>query len=176
AAAGVRDLPRHRPGTARYRGDDRRRGMVATPMLKGAAWVGAAGLAAGLLIVLAWHGSRPEPDLGRFEPGGVMVHLRLEDVVEVQVRAGNLYRSFAHSGPGVWSTAKELAPPEMVQHLERGLRFLHVSAPQRVIGPEEHVKTPLAEFGLASPRYVVVVRTATSAPLVIEFGDVHPQG
>jgi len=56
--------------------------MVATPALKRAAWVGAAGLAASLIIILAWHGRRPDPGLVRIEPGGVMVHLRLEDVVE----------------------------------------------------------------------------------------------
>ena len=44
------------------------------------------------------------------------------------------------------------------------------------MSPEEHAKTPLAEFGLAPPRYVVVVRTATSALLMIEFGAVTPQG
>jgi len=67
-------------------------------------------------------------------------------------------------------------PVETVQRLESGLRFLHVSAPPRVISPEAYSETPLAEFGLAPPRYVVVVRTATSAPLVIQFGDVTPQG
>ena len=67
-------------------------------------------------------------------------------------------------------------PVETVQRLESGLRFLHVSAPQRVISPEEYSETPLAEFGLAPPRYVVVVRTATSAPLVIQFGDVTSPG
>ena len=150
--------------------------MVATPALKRATWVGAAGLAAGLIIVLAWHGRRPDPGLVRFEPGGVMVHLRLEDVVELQVRAGNHHQSFARSHTGTWSTAGAPVPAEMVQHLERGLRFLHVSAPQRVISPEAYSETPLAEFGLAPPRYVVVVRMATSAPLVIQFGDVNPQG
>src|SRR6266705_3794009 len=129
AAAGVWDLRRHRPGVARSCGDDRRGGMVATPALKRAAWVGAAGLAAGLIIILAWHGRRPDPGLVRFEPGGVMVHLRLEDVVEVQVRAGNHHQSFARSPTGTWSMARTPVPVETVQRLESGLRFLHVSAP-----------------------------------------------
>jgi hypothetical protein len=63
-----------------------------------------------------------------------------------------------------------------VQHLERGLRFLHVTAPQRVLSLEEYAETPLATFGLAPPHSVVVVRTATSAPFMIEFGDTNPQG
>jgi len=150
--------------------------MVATPALKRAAWVGAAGLAASLIIILAWHGRRPDPGLVRIEPGGVMVHLRVEDVVEVQVRARNHHQSFARSRTGTWSIARTPVPVETAQRLESGLRFLHVSAPQRVISPEAYSETPLAEFGLAPPRYVVVVRTATSAPLVIQFGDVNPQG
>ena len=150
--------------------------MVAAPALKRAAWVGAAGLAAGLIIVLAWHGRRPDPGLVRFEPGGVMVYLRLEDIVEVQVHAGSHSQNFTRSYPGAWSATSAPVPAERVQHLERGLRFLHVSAPQRIISPAEHVETPLAEFGLAPPRYVVVVRTATSPPFVIQFGDVNPQG
>jgi len=150
--------------------------MVAASALKRVAWMGAVGLAAGLIIVLAWHGRRPDPGLVRFEPGGVMLHLRLEDVVEVQVRAGNHHQSFARSRPGAWTTVSGPVPAEIVQHLEHGLRFLHVSAPQRVISPEEYSGTPLAEFGLAPPRYIVVIRTATSAPFVIQFGDVNPQG
>ncbi len=150
--------------------------MVATPALKRAAWVGGAGLAAGLIIVLAWHGRRPDPGLVRFEPLGVMLHLRLEDIIETQVIAGHHYQSFARSHTGMWSTASAPVPAEIVQRLERGLRFLHVSAPQRVISPEEYVDTPLAEFGLAPPRYVVVVKAATSVPFVIQFGDTNPQG
>jgi len=150
--------------------------MVAAAALKRAAWVAAAGLAAGLILVLAWHGSRPDPGLVRFEPGGVMLHLRLEDVIEVQVSAGNHHQSFARSHAGAWSTVSAPVPVERAQHLERGLRFLHVSAPQRVISPEEYSGTPLVEFGLVPPRYVIVVRTATSAPFVMQFGDVNPQG
>jgi hypothetical protein len=150
--------------------------MVAAPTLRRVAWTVGAGLAAGLILALAWHGHRPDPGLVRFEPGGVMVHLHVEDVMEVEVRAGDHSQSFARSGSGAWSTANMPASAESVRHLERGLRFLHVSAPQRVISSAEYIDTPIAEFGLASPRYVVVVRTPTSRPFVIEFGDVHPQG
>jgi hypothetical protein len=62
--------------------------MVATAALKRTAWVGGAGLAAGLILVLAWHGRRPDPGLVRFEPGGVIRQVRVEESVEVQVRAG----------------------------------------------------------------------------------------
>jgi len=150
--------------------------MVETAALKRAAWVGGAGLAAGLIVVCAWHGHRPDPGLVRFEPGGVMLQVRVEDIVEVQVRAGNHQQSFTRSPAGTWSTAGAPMPAEIVQHLERGLRFLQVSAPQRILSPEEYAGTPFAEFGLAPPRYSVVVSTAASTPLVIQFGDANPQG
>ena len=150
--------------------------MVAASALKRTAWLAAVGLAAGLIIVLAWHGRRPDPGLARFEPGGVMPHLRLEDIVEVQVRAGNHHQSFVRSHTGTWTAASVPVPAEIVQHLEHGLRFLRVSAPQRVISRAEHFEIPLADFGLAPPRCMVVIRTATSAPFVIQFGDVSPQG
>ena len=150
--------------------------MVATAALKRAAWVGGAGLAASLIVVFAWHGRRPAPGLVRFEPRGVMLQLRVEEIVEVQVSAGNHQQSFTRSPAGTWSTAGAPVPAEIVQRLERGLRFLQVSAPQRILSPEEYAETPFAAFGLAPPRYSVVVRTAASTPLMIQFGETNPQG
>ena len=150
--------------------------MVAAPALKRAAWIGGAGLAACMMLVLAWHGRRPDPGLVRFEPAGVMLHLRVEDVREVQVLAGDQQLRFTRSHAGTWRTTRAPVLAETMQHLDRGLRFLHVTAPQRVLSPEEYAETPLATFGLAPPRSVVVVRTTTSMPFMIEFGDVNPQG
>ena len=150
--------------------------MVAAPALKRAAWIGGAGLAASVLLVLAWHGHRPDPGLVRFEPRGVMLQLRVEEIVEVQVSAGHHQQSFTRSPAGTWSTAGAPVPAEIVQRLERGLRFLQVSAPQRILSPEEYAETPFAAFGLAPPRYSVVVRTAASTPLMIQFGETNPQG
>jgi hypothetical protein len=150
--------------------------MVAAPALKRAAWLGGAGLAVSVLLVLAWHGRRPDPGLGRFEPAGVMRHLRVEDIREVEVLAGEQQQRFTRSPAGNWHSARAPVPTETAHHLERGLRFLHVTAPQRTMSPEEYAETPLAAFGLAPPRTVVVVRTATSTPFLIQFGDVHPQG
>jgi hypothetical protein len=150
--------------------------MVAAPALKRAAWIGGAGLAASVMLVLAWHGRRPDPGLVRFEPAGVMLHLRVEDVREVEVLAGAQQQHFTRAHAGTWRIAHAPVSTETAQHLERGLCFLHVTAPQRVLSPEEDAETPLAAFGLAPPRSVVVVRTATSTPFMIQFGDVNPQG
>jgi hypothetical protein len=150
--------------------------MVVAPALKRAAWIGGAGLAASVILVLTWYGRRPDPGLVRFEPAGVMLHLRIEDVREVQVLAGDQQQHFTRSYAGTWRTARAPVSAETAQYLERGLRFLHVTAPQRVLSPEEYAETSLAAFGLAPPRSVVVVRTATNTPFIIEFGDVNPQG
>src|SRR5262249_13019599 len=136
--AGLWYLRRDSAGAAGHSGGDRRRGMVATAALKRAAWGGGAGLAAGLCVVFAWRGRRPDPGLVCFELGGVMLQLRVEDVVEVQVRAGNHQQSLTRSPAGTWSTARAPVPAEVVQRLERGLRFLQVSAPQRILSPEEY--------------------------------------
>ena len=60
--------------------------------------------------------------------------------------------------------------------LDSGLRFLHVSAPQRVMRPQEFSGTPLAEFGLDPPRYAVSVHGATAEPFTVQFGGTNPQG
>jgi hypothetical protein len=105
-----------------------------------------------------------------------MLHLRLEDVREVQVLAGDQQWRFTRAPAGHWRTRGASVPTETAQHLERGLRFLHVTAPQHILSPEADTETPLAAFGLAPPRYSVVVQTATSTSFMIQFGDVNPQG
>ena len=150
--------------------------MVAAQALKRGAWLGAAGLAASLIMVLAWHGRRPDPGLVRFVPAGVMRHLAPEDVLEVRVRVGDRLQSFARSAAEGWHTAGTLVSEERARRLDSGLRFLYVSAPQRIMQPEEYRGAALAEFGLDPPQYSVEVRGATGAPFVIHYGATHPQG
>jgi hypothetical protein len=112
--------------------------MVAAQALKRGAWVGTAGLAAGLILVLALHGRRPDPGLVRFIPAGVMLHLLPEDVVEVRVRAGDRLQSFMRPVAGGWHTANTPVSEEIARRLDSSLHFLHVSAPQRIMPPEEY--------------------------------------
>jgi hypothetical protein len=105
-----------------------------------------------------------------------MLHLRLENVREVQVLAGDQQQRFTRAHAGPWHTARAPVSTETAQHLEHGLRFLHVTTPQRILSPEADTETSLAAFGLAPPRYSVVVQTATGTSFMIQFGDVNPQG
>ena len=64
----------------------------------------------------------------------------------------------------------------MGARLDSGLRFLHVSAPQRVLQPQEVEGISPSEFGLEPPRYSVSVRSPAAAPFKIDFGALNPQG
>ena len=151
--------------------------MVA-PALKQAAWVGAAMVAVGVIVALALHGRRPDPGLVRFEPGGVMVQVPPARVTAVELsRDGRRWRFTRTEGRG-W-TAVPGTPPSSEDEgarIERGLRFLHVSAPQRMMAREEFSGTPMAELGLDPPRYAVSVRSSAGAALTVEFGTLNPQG
>lgn len=140
-------------------------------------WLGAAVLAAGVIIALAFHGRRPDPSLVGFQAAGVMVQISPDAVTEVAVSQGERHWRFERGSSKVWAAAP--GPPlgeSVAAHLDSGLRFLHVSAPQRVLQPEEVAATSASEFGLEPPRYSVSVRSAGAAPFTIEFGALSPHG
>lgn len=151
--------------------------MVGSPALKRAAGLGAAVLAAGVIVALAFHGSRPDPSLARFEVAGVMLSIPPDTVTEVIVSQGERRWRFERAGPSRWAVAPGAPSGEDVgARIDRGLRFLHVSAPQRVLQPEEIAAASPSEFGLAPPRFSVLVRSTAAAPFSIEFGALNPQG
>jgi hypothetical protein len=151
--------------------------VVDAPALRRAAWIAAAVLAAGVMIALAVYGRRPDPSLARFEAAGVMLFVPPDNVTEVVVSRGERRWRFERTSDKGWAAPPGPTPGESVRaHLDRGLRFLHVSAPQRVLQPEEVAGTPPSEFGLAPPRFSVSVRSPAAAPFDIEFGALNPQG
>lgn len=151
--------------------------MVASPALKRGRWVGAAVVAAAVVIALASHGRRPDPGLVRFEPGGVMLHILPERVTDVRVLQADRGWQFTRAGAGAWAAAgSPLGPADLGTRLDTGLRFLHVSAPQRVLSREEFAGTSLAEFGLDPPRYSVSVHPSGGEPFTVQFGGPTPQG
>jgi hypothetical protein len=98
------------------------------------------------------------------------------EVNEVLVATGAQQQRFQRSATGEWQTAGAPVPEETAQRLERGLRFLHVSAPQRMLTPADYQGTSLAEFGLDPPQYRVEVRSTAGAVFVVHYGALHPQG
>jgi len=151
---------------------------VAAPTLKAAGWVGAAMAATLAIVLLAAHGRRPDPGLVHFQAAGVMAEAPLERVSEVVVTRGERHWRFTRAEGHGWTAGAGMRPlgEEAAAQLESGLRFLHVSAPQRVMGRDELPGTPLAELGLDPPRFSVSVRTGALAPITVEFGGLNPQG
>ena len=144
-------------------------------------WPGAAVLAAGVIITLAVYGHRPDPSLARFEAAGVMLGIQPDSVTEVVVSRGERRWRFERTGAKGWAAAgpalgEGVGGESVGTHLDSGLRFLHVSAPQRVLQPQEVAGTPPAEFGLAPARFSVSIRSPAAAPFDIEFGALNPQG
>ena len=151
--------------------------MVGSSPLRRVVWAAAMVLAAGMIIALAFHGRRSDPSLVHFEPAGVMLSIAPDTVVEVVISRGQRRWRFERARPNVWAATPGPPLAESVgSRLDAGLRFLHVSAPQRVLQPDEVAGISPSEFGLAPPRYSVSVR-ATGAPrFEIEFGALSPQG
>ena len=140
-------------------------------------WTGAAVLAAGVIIALASYGRRPDTSLAPFEVAGVMVLIPPETITEVVVSQGERRWRFERAGSKGWAAGPGSPLGESAgAHLERGLRFLHVSAPQRVLQPQELAGIAPSEFGLEPPRYSVSVRSPAAAPFNIDFGALSPHG
>jgi len=150
---------------------------VGTPALRRAVWTGAAVLAAGVIIALASYGRRPDTSLAPFEVAGVMLLIPPETITEVVVSQGERRWRFERAGSKGWAAGPGSPLGESAgAHLERGLRFLHVSAPQRVLQPQELAGIAPSEFGLEPPRYSVSVRSPAAAPFNIDFGALSPHG
>ena len=150
---------------------------MGAPALRRFVWTGAAVLAAGVIIALALSGHRPDRSLARFEAAGVMLVVPPDAVTEVVVSQGERRWRFERTSATGWAAPPGPPPREHVRaHLDSGLRFLHVSAPQRVLQPEEVGGTPRSEFGLEPARFSVSVRSPAAAPFDIEFGARNPQG
>lgn len=151
--------------------------MVGPSPLRRLMWAAGAVLAAGTIIALAFHGQRSNPSLVQFEPAGVMLSIVPDAVVEVVISRGQRRWRFGRAKPNGWAVTPGLPLAESVgTRLDTGLRFLHVSAPQRVLQPDEVAGISPSEYGLAPPLYSVSIRATGAPPFEIEFGALSPQG
>ena len=140
-------------------------------------WMGGVVLAAGAIVALAWFGHRPDRSLARFEAAGVMLAPPPDTVTEVVVSQGERRWRFERAPSRAWTAEAGPRLAESISsRIDSGLRFLHVSAPQRVLRPDEVAGTPPSEFGLEPPRFSVSVRSRGGAPFDIEFGTLNAQG
>lgn len=150
---------------------------MATPSLRRVAWPSAAVLAAAFIVVLAFHGQRPGPGLVPFEAGGLMA-LPPERIEEVEVEADGKRWRLRRGAEGTWSVTQ--GPPVVAgdpqAQIERGLRLLHVSGPERTLTREELGGAAAGEFGLAPPELTVRARGGSSSVFTVHFGRKNPLG
>jgi hypothetical protein len=149
--------------------------MVAAASVTRGAWMAAAALAAVFIVVLAFHGERPEGGLARFEAAGLLVRWPVAEMSEIDVQVGTDRRSY-HRVPGGWRADGADVPTEVHERIELGLKLLHNSRPERIIHPDELADRALADFGLAPPRLSVTVRTSGGRGATVHFGGVNPLG
>jgi hypothetical protein len=153
--------------------------VVGASALRRIGWRRGAVIAAVLVLVaLALHGRRPDPGLVPFEPAGVMADLPPASATEVRLASGEQTWRFLRRPDGGWRriTPAAAADADPSRAVESGLRFLHVSAPQRVMAREEFDGVPLREYGLDPPRYAVTVSDAEGTSFTIHFGWANTQG
>jgi len=153
--------------------------VVGASALKRLGWRRGAVIAAVFaLVALALHGRRPDPGVVPFEAAGVMTNLAPASATEVRLLAGEQTWRFLRAPNGTWRRIAPVpaAEADPTPAVENGLRFLHVSAPQRVMTRDEFDGVPLREYGLDPPRYVVSVSDAEGTSFSIAFGWANTQG
>jgi len=136
----------------------------------------AALLAVGLLVAMVVSGHlRENKQFVKFVPAGVMPESPDEiDRIEVTTNAGRWEYVRADDG---WRAepAGPPAPPSLASHLNDSIKFMHVSAPVRIIERAEWSTLGLGEFGLDPPRYTATLYRRNTAVLAAEFGAPNPQ-
>lgn len=133
-------------------------------------------LAVSVLVAMVVSGHlRENKQFVNFAPSGVMQEPPAEiDRVEVTTSAGRW--EYVRNGEE-WreGPAGPPAPHSLASHLNDSIKFLHVSAPVRVMERAEWSPLGLREFGLDPPHYTATLYRRGSVVLLAEFGAPNPQ-
>lgn len=138
---------------------------------------GAGLLAVGFLLVMVVSGrTRPTPNLVRFEAAGLMRQAP-DQVDQVELMADERRWTFTRRERGPWTMAPaaDAVAAVTVSHLEMSLKFMHVTAPVRVLSRDEYQPAGLGEYGLDPPRYTVSLLHGGQTVLATSFGGKNPQ-
>jgi hypothetical protein len=141
-------------------------------LLGAAAVLGSVGILAAMVV--SGH-LRESKQFIKFVPSGVMPEAPGEiDGVEIQTRTGRWL--FVRSADG-WRTTPDgrHVPISLSAHLDDSIKFMHVSAPIRVMERAEWAPVGLREFGLDPPRYRAMLSRRGTVVLGAEFGIPNPQ-
>lgn len=136
----------------------------------------AALLAVGLLVAMVASGHlRESKQFVKFAPAGVMPEAPAE-IDRVEIRTSSRRFTFARTAGG-WQAVPDGRPlaASLSAHLDDSIKFMHVSAPIRVMERAEWESVGLREFGLDPPGYAATLYRGTTAVLRAEFGAPNPQ-
>jgi hypothetical protein len=131
-------------------------------------------LALGALAAMVVSGQlRESKQFVKFTPAGVMSEQPAEiDRVDVRTTAGRW--RFVRAADG-WREGARPLPSARAAHLDASLKFMHVSAPVRVMEPAEWSPVGLREFGLDPPGFVATLYRGETLVLEAAFGAPNPQ-
>jgi Domain of unknown function (DUF4340) len=132
--------------------------------------------ATGFLAAMALSGHLPRGgSLVPFQAAGVLPE-PAEGIDRVELGTGARRTSFARVAPGRWVSASgDALPDPPASRLDMALRFMHVSAPIRVMTESEYAPQAMSEFGLDPPRYTVTLERQGRSVMVAAFGARNPQ-
>jgi hypothetical protein len=130
----------------------------------------------GVLVAMVASGHlRENRQLVTFAPAGVMPEVPGE-IDRVEMRAGRDHVELVR-GPGGWRAGpdRRTVPASLAGHLDDSIKFMHVSAPIRIMERDEWSPIGLGEFGLDPPSYTATLYRRGTAVLGAQFGAPNPQ-
>lgn len=111
----------------------------------------------------------------RFAAAGVLTDTP-EHVSRIDVMRDGRRWAFSRTADG-WRRDPDprIVPRELATHLSDAIKFLHVSAPVRVLDRQEWAEHGLGEFGLDRPVLSAALFEDARPLLAVEFGSLNPQ-
>ena len=132
-------------------------------------------LAIGFLIVMILSGHvRESGQFVRFVAAGVLAETPA-DVDRVELTAGDRRWVFTRSADGWRLGGSRTVSRSLATHLDDSVKFMHASAPIRVLQRTEWAEQGLHEFGLDRPAYVAALYRGQRRLLAAGFGSPNPQ-
>jgi hypothetical protein len=138
--------------------------------------VGGAVLTVGFLVVMALSGQvRESGQFVRFVAAGVLAETPGQ-VDRIELTARDRRWVFRRTAQG-WRTQPDwrAVPRSLATHLDDSIKFMHVSAPIRVLERSEWAEQGMREFGLDPPAYVATLFHGERRLLAAGFGSPNPQ-
>ncbi len=112
----------------------------------------------------------------RFVAAGVLAEAPAQ-VTRIELMDNGRRWVFTRNAEGGWRRDADQRPvlPPLATHLEDALKFLHASAPVRVLERQEWAEHGLGEFGLDRPALSAVLLKDGRRLLAMHFGSINPQ-